>query len=80
MRRDILQLEVDAGQKSGFGIMCKTCEVPVGYNNAPQKSGLTQRAPDQWNSARFLAVCVAWSWFRSQSSTNHIPKHFSRTI
>ncbi len=24
----------------------------------------TQRAPDGWESARFQAVCMAWSWFR----------------
>lgn len=62
-------------------LLCYTSIVSLmGYNNAPQKSGLTQRAPDQWNSARFLAVCGAWSWFRSQSSTNRIPKQPSRTI
>jgi len=26
--------------------------------------GLTQRAAEVWESARFQAVCVAWSWFR----------------
>ena len=28
------------------------------------KQRLTQRAPDWWESARFQAVCVAWSGFR----------------
>ena len=28
------------------------------------RSGLTQRALDWWDSARFQALCVAWSWFR----------------
>ena len=33
----------------------------VGSVNA---CGLTQRAAEVWESARFQAVCVAWSWFR----------------
>jgi hypothetical protein len=28
------------------------------------KNGLTQRAPDKWDSPRFQAVCVARGWFR----------------
>lgn len=28
------------------------------------EGGLTQRAPDWWESARFQAVCVAWGGFR----------------
>jgi hypothetical protein len=30
----------------------------------PTDNGLTQRAPDWWEAARFQAVSVAWSWFR----------------
>ena len=29
-----------------------------------QNRRLTMRAPDWWESARFRAFCVAWSWFR----------------
>ena len=31
------------------------------------KNRPTQRAPDWWESARFQAVCVAWSGFRQNS-------------
>jgi hypothetical protein len=34
----------------------------------------TQRAPDWWESARFQAVCVAWSWFRQSGvASSHPP-------
>ena len=32
----------------------------------------TQRAPDGWESARFQALCVAWSWFRQNGV---VPSH-----
>jgi len=31
------------------------------------ENSLTQRAPDGWESARFQAVCVAWSGFRQSN-------------
>jgi hypothetical protein len=37
------------------------------------KSGLTQRAPDWWESARFQAVGVAWSWFRQSGVVSSRP-------
>ena len=37
--------------------------VLVNWDTIPE-CGLTQRAPDWWESARFQAVCVAWSGFR----------------
>jgi len=37
------------------------------------KSRPTQRAPDWWESARFQAVCVAWSWFRQNSVVSSRP-------
>lgn len=40
---------------------------------ASAKSGLTQRAPDWWESARFQAVCVAWSWFRQSGVVSSRP-------
>ena len=33
----------------------------------------TQRAPDWWESARFQAFCVAWSWLRQNSVTSSRP-------
>jgi hypothetical protein len=33
----------------------------------------TMRAPDVWESARFQAVCVAWSVFRQNSVTSARP-------
>jgi hypothetical protein len=33
----------------------------------------TQRAPDGWESARFQAVCVAWSWFRQSGVVSSRP-------
>jgi len=33
----------------------------------------TQRAPDWWESARFQAVCVAWSEFRQNSVVSSRP-------
>jgi hypothetical protein len=34
---------------------------------------LTQRAPDWWESARFQAVCVAWSWFQQSGVASSRP-------
>jgi hypothetical protein len=34
---------------------------------------LTQRAPDGWESARFLAVCAAWSRFRQSGFISSRP-------
>ena len=34
---------------------------------------LTKRAPDWWESARFQAVCVAWSWFRQNAVISSRP-------
>jgi len=34
---------------------------------------LTQRAPDGWESARFLAVCVARSWFQQNGVVSSHP-------
>jgi hypothetical protein len=33
----------------------------------------TQRAPDWWESARFQAVCLAWSWFRQNGVVSSRP-------
>ena len=33
----------------------------------------TQRAPDGWESARFQAVCVAWSGFRQNGVASSRP-------
>ena len=33
----------------------------------------TQRAPDWWESARFQAVCLAWSWFRQSGVVSSHP-------
>jgi hypothetical protein len=33
----------------------------------------TQRAPDWWESARFQAVFVAWSWFRQSGVLSSHP-------
>jgi hypothetical protein len=33
----------------------------------------TQRAPDGWESPRFGAVCVAWSWFRQSGVVSSRP-------
>ena len=33
----------------------------------------TQRASDCWESARFQAVCVAWSWFRQNGVVSSHP-------
>jgi len=37
------------------------------------KGCLTQRAPDWWDSARFQAVFVAWSWLRQNSVVSSRP-------
>ena len=34
---------------------------------------LTMRAPDKWDSARFQAVSVAWSWFRQSGVLSSRP-------
>ena len=34
---------------------------------------LTQRAPDWWESARFQAISVAWSWFRQNGVVSSRP-------
>ena len=40
----------------------------------PIVHGLTKRAPDWWESARFQAVCVAWSGFRQGGvASSHPP-------
>ena len=36
-------------------------------------SRLTQRAPDGWDSPRFQAVCMAWSWFRQSGVVSSHP-------
>ena len=33
----------------------------------------TQRAPDWWESPRFQALCVAWSWFRQNGVVSSHP-------
>jgi hypothetical protein len=33
----------------------------------------TQRAPDWWESARFQAVSLAWSWFRQNGVVSSRP-------
>jgi hypothetical protein len=38
-----------------------------------RSSRLTQRAPDWWESARFQAQCVAWSWFRQNGVISSRP-------
>jgi len=43
------------------------------YQNIAQEPRPTQRAPDWWESARFQAVCVAWSGFRQSGVTSSHP-------
>jgi hypothetical protein len=45
----------------------------MSFSNSHLKNRLTQRAPDWWESARFQAVCVAWSWFRQNSVISSRP-------
>lgn len=40
---------------------------------ASYQSGLTQRAPDRWESARFQAICVAEGWFRQSGAVSSRP-------
>jgi hypothetical protein len=47
--------------------------IASGVHSAEEKYSdqmrLTKRAPDVWDSARFQAVFVAWSWFRQNGAT-----------
>jgi hypothetical protein len=45
----------------------------VGKISSPQDRNPTQRAPDWWESARFRAVRVAWSWFRQSGVLSSHP-------
>ena len=40
----------------------------------------TQRAPDWWESARFQAVCVAWSWFRQSGVVSSPHQRVTHTV
>jgi len=45
--------------------MCTFYEIFFSGTGSSQiKERPTQRAPDWWESARFQALWVAWSWFR----------------
>ena len=43
------------------------------YNFVQVKNRPTKRAPDVWESARFQAVCVVWSWFRQNGVASSRP-------
>ena len=46
-----------------------------GHSNTSESGGSrpTQRAPDWWESARFQALYVAWSWFRQNGVISSHP-------
>jgi len=48
--------------------MCHSSGTSVLASRSP-----TQRAPDWWESARFQAVCVAWSGFRQNGVVSSRP-------
>jgi len=41
---------------------------------------VTMRAPDKWDSARFQAVCVAWSFFRSRAESHPAHLRLTQTV
>jgi hypothetical protein len=40
----------------------------------------TQRAPDWWESARFQAICVAWSFFRFAGESRPAHQRVTRAV
>jgi hypothetical protein len=44
------------------------------------RCGLTQRAPDWWESARFQTVFVAWSWFRQNGVSRPAHQRVTQTV